>query len=374
MRTRLITIITHLLRHGFRRRPAVPAAPAAILILKPCCLGDVLLTTPLVAALRTAYPHARLVYAAQPWALPMVATSRHVDATIALPERWTPGALLAAARHLRRGGFAVAVVPDRSPLLALLSWLAGIPVRVGLDSAGRGFAYTHRVPIPPGITHEAELYSRLAEVFGTSAPRRLFFFPTPAAQQAAAALLARHRQGDGPLIALHPGGGQNPGMRLPRKRWLPERWAEVADRLSERHGAQVLLVGGPGDEAAAAAVVAAMRQTPVVLVQRWDWGVLGALIAQCDLFLGHDTGTMHLAMAVGTPTVAVFGPSDPQVYGPYGAHGLALWRPTPESPCFHDGVALPECPCAQQCMRNVQVDDVVAAAERLLRQATDRGE
>lgn len=369
LRARLITIITRLLGRCFGRHlpPPIPAVPRSILIIKPCCLGDVLLTTPLVAALREAWPAARIAYATGAWSLPMIATSEHIDTTMVMPDRWTLGALLATSRELRQQRFEIVFVPDRSPMLALLTWLAGIPVRVGLDSAGRGFAYTHRVPLPPGVTHEADLYGRLATHIGFTPPRRLFFFPGESAREAAAARLSQYRTDDRPLIALHPGGGQNPGMTLPRKRWLPERWALVADALSRRYGAQVIILGGPGDEDVAAAVANAMRESSATLVRRWNWEELGAVIERCALFLGHDTGMMHLAVAVGTPTVAVFGPSDPQMYGPYGDHGAAVWRPTPESPCFYDGVALPECPCAMQCMRNVTHEDVIAAVERVLR-------
>jgi ADP-heptose:LPS heptosyltransferase len=128
----------------------------------------------------------------------------------------------------------------------------------------------------------------------------------------------------------------------------------------------VIILGGPGDEELAQAVADIMDESSIQLVRRWNWGELAALIERCDLFLGHDTGMMHLAVAVGTPTVAVFGPSDPQIYGPYGDHGTSVWRPTPQSPCFYDGAAVPDCPCAMQCMRNVEANTVIAAAESLL--------
>jgi lipopolysaccharide heptosyltransferase II len=371
MRTRLITILVRALGLWFRRRPAppIPAAPRSVLIIKPCCLGDVLLTTPLVAALRERWPESRITYATGAWSLPMVATSHHIDATITLPDHWTPGSLLATARELRRHTFEIVFVPERSPVFTLLAWLARIPVRVGLDSLGRGFAHTHPVPLPPGVTHEADLYSRLATHIGLDPPRRLFFFPDESSRESAAALVSQHRADNRPLVAIHPGGGQNPGMTLPRKRWFADRWAAVADALSRRHGAQVIIVGGPGDEEPAQAVADAMHESSIALVRRWNWGELAALIERCDLFLGHDTGMMHLAVAVDTPVVAVFGPSDPQVYGPYGERGAYIWRPTPESPCFYDGAAVPDCPCAMRCMHNVEADGVIAAAEQLLRLA-----
>lgn len=369
MRTRLITLTTRGLRAVFRRfpTPPLPAAPRSVLILKPCCLGDVLLTTPLVAAIRAAYPHARITYAVGDWARPMVATSRHIDATLTLPERWTPGSLLATAREFRRQRFEIVFVPDRSPVLTLLTCLARIPVRVGLDSAGRGFAYTHRAPVSSIVMHEAEQYNLLAAAANLSTPpQRLFFFPRAEAEQSAATILAEHRLSTGPLVVLHAGGGQNPGMTLPRKRWLPERWSAVADELIRQHGAKVLLVGGPSDQEVVAAVRQSMREPAIELVRHWNWDELGALIRQSDLFLGHDTGMMHLATAVGTPTLAVFGPSDPQIYGPYSKRSTYVWRPTYESPCFYEGMAVPDCPCAMQCMRNVQVSNVLQAAHKLL--------
>jgi ADP-heptose:LPS heptosyltransferase len=321
----------------------------------------------LVAAIRHAYPDAQITYAVGSWAKPIIATNQHIDRTLLLPDRWTPGTLLATARELRRRRFEIVFVPDRSPMLTLLAWLSRVPWRVGLDSAGRGFAYTHRVPVSSIVMHEADCYNQLALAAGLPAPpRRLFFFPNAAAQQSAAAIVSQHRSADGPLVVLHPGGGQNPGMTLPRKRWFPERWATVADELMRTYAARVLVVGGPDDHQVAAAVVAAMREPAAMLVQRWEWGELGALLRDSDLFLGHDTGMMHLATAVGTPTVAVFGPSDPQIYGPYGERAIYVWRPTYESPCFYEGVAVPDCPCAMQCMRNVEVMDVLQAVQKLL--------
>lgn len=367
MRTRLISLVTSFLRLFFRNRPARPSAPRSILIIKPCCLGDVLLTTPLVAAIRQGFPDTQITYAVGRWAKPMIATNQHINATITLPDRWSVSTLLATARELRRYQFDVVFVPERTPVLTLLAWLARIPHRVGLDSAGRGFAYNYRVPFTSIVMHEADVYNQLAPAFGLpKPPHRLFFWTTPAAEIGATTLLAEHDLQDEVVIALHPGGGQNPGMTLHRKRWLPERWAAVADALAERYGAKIVLLGGPGDEAPVAAVAAAMQHQPLIFVQRWDWNVLAALLQRCALFLGHDTGMMHLAMAVDLPTVAVFGPSDPQIFGPYGDHGTYVWCPTYESPCFYEGSAPRDCPCAMQCMRNVDVADVLTAAERML--------
>ena len=115
---------------------------------------------------------------------------------------------------------------------------------------------------------------------------------------------------------LHPGGGSNPGMVLERKRWLPERWAAVADELHAGYGAQVLIVGSAAEAELAARVQASMHAPAMIMAQQWRWGVLAALIERAALFMGHDTGMSLLANAVGAPHLVVFGPSDPQMYGP----------------------------------------------------------
>lgn len=345
----------------------IPATlhPERIVVLKPCCLGDLLMTTPLLAALRYRFPDASITYAVGAWSRPVVETSEHVDDVLVIPDRWTLGSMRAVAEELRRRNFDAAFVPERTPLSGIVTLLAQIPVRVGLDSGGRGFSYTHPVQIPGAPVHEADLYLALASAIGVpSRERRLWFFPSDKDRQAAMALID-HIPGDGPLVVLHPGGGNNPGMLLERKRWLPQRWAVIADRLHREYGARIVIVGSGNETDVAEAVRSMMVAPAVVLARQWRWSVLAAFIEQAALFLGHDTGMSMVANAVNTPHIVVFGPSDPQMYGPYGPAGRYVWHPTPQSPCFYDGSAPADCPCAGQCMRNVEVHDVWKAIEAL---------
>ena len=157
-------------------------------MLKPCCLGDVLLTTPLLATLRHGYPDAHITYAVGSWSRPMVETSRHVDAVMTIPDRWTPGSIVAVARALRQRQFDAVFIPERSPLPGIVATLARIPVRIGLDSYNRGFTYTYPVPVPEIVTHEADLYLLLARAVGLRpVVRRLWFFPTDEDRQEAQA-------------------------------------------------------------------------------------------------------------------------------------------------------------------------------------------
>ncbi len=302
------------------------------------------MATPAIAALRNALPDARIDMAVGEWSRPAVANNPRLNSLLNISveaKEGTPASLLRAARYIRRGEYGTALVLDRSPLLNSVARMAGVPVRAGLDSNGRGLALTHPVPCPPGaVRHEVEWYLDVVRALGIPAPseRALEFYPTEAASQAARHALdaalgmseAGASGGEERLVALHLGGGSNPGMQLPAKRWQPQRWAQVADWLAETYQSNILLLGGPGEddraaaEAFKAALFPATRTYVGDLVGKLTWDEMGALLKLCDLFLGHDTGAMHLATAVQTPVVAVFGPSDPARYGPWDPSGRSV--------------------------------------------------
>jgi lipopolysaccharide heptosyltransferase II len=355
----LVSAVCFLLRIPFRLAPLIPPkfggerggalnTPNSILIIKPCCLGDVLLATPVVAALRRAFPEARIDFAVGGWSRAMVQNNPHLDGLVDCGQvgsgrgySWRE--YLDLVRRIHAGKYETCFVLDRSPLIGLLSYLGGIQHRVGLDSQGRGFSLTVGVPVLDP-KHEAELYLDTVRAVGIEVKEpRLGFYPTEEDCRHVAEMLALspaeglRTAPQAPLVVIHPAGGSNPGMTLSAKRWPPQRFAALADRLIEERGAQVLLVGGPGDEPIAAAIKDGMRQEPWDLTGQLTLGQLGALLKRCDLFIGHDTGAMHLAVAMGTPVVAIFGPSDPQMYGPYGENSVALWRDVGCNPCLLHG-------------------------------------
>jgi lipopolysaccharide heptosyltransferase II len=344
-------------------------------LLKPCCLGDVLMATPVLAALRRGYPQAHIAFAAGASSQSVLKGNPHVDEMIDCGKvgsgRYGLGDCLDFGRALRRRRFDLAIILDRSPALSLLALLAGIPHRVGLDSRGRGFAHTLRVPVDwEHPKHEADLYLDCARVLGLQVvDPHLEFYPSADDRAFAAGLLAQ--PGEDPLsgtpyVAIHPGGAVNPGMTLLAKRWLPDRFAAVADRLATAYGARIILVGAPSDAEAADAVAQAMHNTPLSLVGNTTLGQLAAVYEHCALMIGNDSGVMHLAVAVRTPVVAVFGPSDPRIYGPYGPHSIAIRKDAQcAERCFAPGRGL-AVHCDRQCIEAVSVDDVWEAAQALL--------
>lgn len=347
-------------------------SPCRILILKPCCLGDLLMATPTLRALSLAYPDATLSLAVGPAARAAVVGNPHLAALVD-----TGGvgsgpasrrAYIDVVRRLRAGGYDLALSLDRSPVLGALPWLAGIPRRVGLDSGGRGFAHQVRVPASPTAPrHEAEVYLDTLRALDIE-PRepRLEFFPC---REDEAAVEALGLLADAPLVIVHPAGGVNPGMTLLSKRWPAARFAGLADRLVAEHGARILLVGGPGDRDVSAAVAEAMRPAPVDLTGRLSFGALGALARRAALYVGNDTGATHLAVAVGAPTLMIMGPTDPRRYGPYrptAPDSVAAVSPPDARP--EDYVALRQAGggTPRTAIDGVCIEQVMVVAARLL--------
>jgi lipopolysaccharide heptosyltransferase II len=309
-----------------------------VVVIKPCCMGDVLMSTPAIAALRRALPDSYIAVAVGGWSKQAVANNPRLNSIMDAPvgsEATRMSDYTGLARQIRQGKYGAALVLDRSPLLNMVPYLARVPVRAGLDSENRGLALTHPVTCPPGkARHEVEWYLDVVRAIGLPAPREqsyLEFYPTDEEKAQSGRVLSEAgcEEGDYGYVALHLGGGANPGMNLLSKRWEPERWARITDWLAETYETNVLLLGGPGkdDREAAdklqATIFPATKPYIVDLVGKLEWGAMGALIERCRLFLGHDTGAMHLATAMRTPVVAVFGPTDPVRYGP--------WDPTRRS-------------------------------------------
>ncbi|MFN8496255.1 MAG: glycosyltransferase family 9 protein [Anaerolineae bacterium] len=322
MRDDTISAAARLLADIFPREAggALTPPPRRILVLKPCCLGDLILATATLRALRLAYPTAVIDIASGPAGV-AVKGNRRLDHVVDIGRVGMPGAprrsIAAVAGALRPFRYDTAITLDRSPLVGMIPLLAGIPRRVGLDSGGRGFPQTIRVPAPPDAPrHEAEVYLDTLRVLavGTEGPRLEFF---PSAEDEAAARAALPLTHGRPLVLLHPAGGVNPGMTLLSKRWPAERFAALADRLISEDNAVVVLVGGPDDREVSAGVRAAMRHDLLDNSGGLTFGALGALIRHAALYVGNDTGATHLAVAMGAPTVMVMGPTDPRRYGPY---------------------------------------------------------
>lgn len=308
--------------------------PSRILLLKPCCIGDVVFATPLLSALHRAYPASHITWGVGTHSLPAIKNHPEIDAIMhtgpaANPAR-SPGGMLRLVRQIRAGGFDLVVVPDRSPLLSLATRLAGVPMRAGLDSAGRGRFYTTKAPIDPAeVRHEADIYLDVGRALGIDIGNCWTNVPVTSEQLNNLPAPLRNEAG---LIVVHVGGGKNPGMTMVEKRPPVELLAVVAARVTAATKTRIAILGGPQDRDRADQLHEALPGlNPLSLIGVLDFEEIAALGSVARLVIGPDTGLMHLMAAAGAPTIMVFGPSDPRRYGPFVPPGqaAAVWRPFP---------------------------------------------
>ncbi|RMF32273.1 MAG: glycosyltransferase family 9 protein [Chloroflexi bacterium] len=352
---------------GLAQRPT--AAPDAILVIRPDHLGDLLFTTPALSHLRQRHPEARITALVGPWGEPVLANHPDLDAVWTLPfpgftrrpkpSPWQPYRLLIqAARRLRRHRFGMALVLRFDHWWgALLAYLAGIPHRIGYAVPEVAPFLTQALPYRPG-RHEVLQNLTLVGAEGEGGWERWpLRFPVRAEDGA----WAEARFGGERPIAIHPGAG------APVKRWRVEGWAQVADGLARLTGAPMVLTGTAGERSLCEAVAAQTRSRPVVLAGETTLGQLAALFARCRLVLGPDSGPLHLAVAVGTPTLHLYGPVDVATFGPWGPpdRHRVLVSAWPCVPCNRLDYP-PERVDHHPCLREIRPEAVLAAARDLL--------
>ena len=303
-----------------------------IVLILPCCIGDVIMATATLKALRRGYPDAHITWAVGSWSKAVVENHKLLDAVLdtgpaALPVK-SPLGFVRFVSQLRAGQFDLAVSLVRSPLMSLAVWMAGIPQRAGLDSAGRGFGYNIRTSINPNeIRHEAEIYLDVPRVLGLDTAD---CYTNVTVDESLWPDLSRKLADRGieqQYMVINSTGGRNPGMVMDAKRWPPEHFAALADRLAAKLSAQVILLGGPNDGDIIRAVLAHMTTTAAALVGELSFAEIALLANRSQLYVGNDTGLTHLAAAAGAPTAAIFGPSDPKRYAPFAPNAITLWKP-----------------------------------------------
>lgn len=340
------------------------AHPRRILIVRLSAIGDCLHCTPAAQALRQTFPDAEIGWVVHTHCAAVVRGNPFVDRIHEWPrqDRWR--ALIALRKELRRHRYEVSI--DLQGLLksALVGWVSGARERWGpADARERApFLYNRWMPAQDGVPVLEANLNRVAAAGARWTEQPPMFAPFDEADaasvriqlEAAGCDLARS------LVAV------NPATSRPIKDWKAERFGELARRLAE-HGHTVVLTGGPADAGVADEVLAASWGSPVAsLVGQTSLRELAALLHMARLFVGGDTGPMHIARAVGTPVLALFGPSDADVLGPTPDEGLALTKRWHCSPCRHK-----VCPIQDACLNAITVDEVFASAMRLLGVSTE---
>jgi len=361
-----------------RRRPTTP--PHRVLLLRLERIGDLLMVLDAIAATRAAWPSAHIDLAVGSWnasiaaLIPGIHHVDHVDVPWLAREgtglSWR--GLLTQARIWRRQRYDLVVNFEPDIRTNLLAWRTGARLRAGYWTAGGGALLTDALTYDPEAHVSVNALALIRHVtggveIGATAPRPSL---VPGAEAVAAAQTLLARQGPATtasrLIGLHVSGGRE------SKQWHLSRFAEVGRILAADAGTRLVLTGGPGDRAMVDEVRQMLGDVDVVdAAGTLDLPASAALLTHLDVLITGDTGPMHLAAAVGTPVVALFGPSDPRRYGPLAAHQRVVRVHLPCSPCGQ--VRLPPEWCrghVPDCMDGITVDAVVHAARELLRERT----
>jgi len=361
------------------KRPLDPEGVREVLVLRLDRIGDVLMSLPALHDLRAVLPHARIRLATGKWSAE-IARSAPVDEVLVWSAPWVGrpsegaqalGELVSAARALRATPLDLAIDLQGDVRASLLLWLSGARARVGYANTGGAYLLSHVVPLDETVSWVEQNRRAVALAVGSAkAPPR--FDPLSADDRSFAQHLYAnlHLEEKRPLVGLHPSGGRRV------KQWPVERWAEVATRLQQEHGATILITGSEGDRPLAAALAKLLPRKALDLSGRLGVREMMAFLSGLDLFLSPDTGPMHMACALDTPSVSVFGPSDPMRYfsggdGRSGSRHVVVRADLWCSPC--NLIRKPPAECAGQeppeCLRLVGADAVYTESARLLQVA-----
>lgn len=335
-----------------------------ILVRATNWLGDAVMSIPALRAIRRTRPDAHIAILARPWVADLYQGQGLADEIIPFENAGRHRGIAGAERlaaELRAQKFDVALLLQNAFLAAWIAARAGIPERIGYAREARSWMLTRPIAVPGAgeiPAHETYYYLELLRRAGwldqmpSVEPVRLKL-SEPACDAAEANLRQQLVRPESFRVALAPGAAFGTA-----KCWPAERYATLADRLIAEFDADVILFGSPTERAVAERVAAKMQRRPIVLAGQTSVGDLPALLAACHLFIGNDSGAMHVAAAVGLPVVAVFGPTDPHGTSPRAPRMTLVREPVSCSPCF-----LRHCPVDHRCMTRVDVEAVYTAAQ-----------
>jgi len=334
-----------------------------ILIRATNWVGDAILALPAIRQARVRFPDAVIAMMAKPYVADLYRDQGLCDELILYNPQgehrgWSGRERL--AEEIRGKKFDVMLLLQNAFDAAWLAWRAGVPERIGYARDGRSFLLTKAIVVPREgeiPAHEKFYYLELLRRAGwiSNLPNDeliSLLVPAAASQRAAQRLLEAGVSTHALRIAI--GAGASYGSA---KCWPPERFAEWANWLQARSEAEVILFGAAGEASVAAAIIATMKRKPIDLTGKTSIAELPAMLSQCHLFLGNDSGAMHVAAAVGLPVVAIFGPTDPYGTSPVPPRCSIVQDKPYCSPCF-----LRRCPTDHRCMKSITPEMVAAAS------------
>lgn len=342
--------------------------PGKIMVRATNWIGDAVMSLPALEALRRSYLPTEIVLVAKPWVSEIYANHPAVNRIITYdPTGEHRGAtgFWKLVKTLQEEAFDAAVLLQNAFHAAWMAWLAKIPVRIGFARDGRGALLTDAIGAPPPAEYGHQVYYYLELLFraglipAVEEVEEMHLTVSGDERRWAAAQLEQLGLG-GPrfLIGITPGAAFGPA-----KRWLPDRFAALADRLIGALNADILILGSAAERPLAEEIGKAMRHTPAIVTGETTLRQLMALLGECRVMVTNDSGPMHLGAALGLPVVAVFGSTDERATGPVSPRARVVKHPVECSPC-----GLRKCPIDFRCMTGISVSAVFDAVATLVQE------
>jgi lipopolysaccharide heptosyltransferase II len=360
---------------SFKKRVNKPQRINKILLFKIGAIGDTLLTTPLVRSLRQRYPDVVIEYAVGAWSASALKDNADIDRVIPFADEIVlnkrVGSFLKLIKKLRRNHYDVVLVLDRAWQAGVIGALIG-GYTVGFDRFGEGFALNYTIPygVEPHnkAPHDIDMYLALGQHLDCGTSDRAMVISSSEQDRKLATRLLENIPTDSLKVALCPGGADNPYQQMAERRWLPKYYAELMDNLFAQQ-ATIIIVGGKQDNKVVQKVLKSLRgqfdkHQFINLIGQTTLNEAAAVIAKTDIAVMHDTALMHVASAVQTPTIALFGPTNPNRKKPLGEEHQVIWNNSAcssvekeKQPCYWENSLLHA--DNQKCMSTITVLDVL---------------
>ncbi|MDP6686091.1 MAG: lipopolysaccharide heptosyltransferase II [Candidatus Omnitrophota bacterium] len=329
-----------------------------ILVVNVNWLGDTIFATPVFKALRENFPEAYIAVLTHPRCVEILEGNPNINEIILYEEKGRDRHLInrfALISQLKSKKFDFAVILRKSLSRTMILFLSKIPERIGYGNRRSGFLLTKRILLPAKNTHRVDYFLGLLRAIGIN-PRSTGyeFFVTKEDKANGDELLKKEGLKSGEnFIVINPGGNWD------LKRWPKEKFAKLGDAISRKFNIRIILTGADKDIQLCKSISKAMKNKPIVCCGKTNLKTLGAIFQKAKWVIANDSGPMHIAAAVKTPVIALFGPTSPDVTGPYGDGVYRVLHKEPEPDC--------EIPCYNlecednKCMKAIDVEDVLEA-------------
>lgn len=330
-----------------------------ILMRGPNWVGDAVLAIPAIKAIRRRFPEAEITLLVRPWVAGVFTSAPFVDKVWSEPRPAGLGDWMRIATSIRKQRFDMALLFPNSFESAAMMFLGRVPQRVGYATDGRSWMLTQSMKPSSEKRHQIHYYLDLAAAVSAAVDHPSIEIQASSEEksQARKLLASVGIPQDRRFLVLNPGAAYGSA-----KRWGEDRFAEAGDALAVELGIDVVIIGSEKERSIAERVQGLMRNRVAVLNGKTSLETLIGVISESSLVLTNDSGPMHIAAALGVPTVAVFGPTDDMATGPYGLKTRIIRQPVDCSPCM-----LRDCPIDHRCMTRVSADAVASAARELLK-------